>query len=145
MIRPMESKDKDAVIALALEFSRERLEKDGMWVDPVASASQFDQLIVLPNVFALVAEIDGVVVGMIVCLVSPLVFTSQVVAQEVVWYVKPTHRSCGVRLLKKTEELLRERGCEAILMVGLEGDHSCEFYERVGYTLFQKTYIKRMV
>jgi hypothetical protein len=137
MIRPMEARDKEAVIALAMEFGRERLEKDGMFVDPVASSAQFDQFIVLPNVVALVAEVDSVVVGMIVCFVSPLVFTSQVIGQEVVWYVNEAHRSCGIRLLKKTEDILREKGCQSIMMVGLNGDRSCEFYERFGIHYFR--------
>jgi GNAT superfamily N-acetyltransferase len=141
----METRDKDAVIALAMEFSRERLEKDGMFVDPIAASAQFDQFIVLPNVVALVSEVDSVVIGMIVCFVSPLVFTSQVIGQEVVWYVNQENRSHGVRLLKKAEDILREKGCQSIMMVGLNGDRSCEFYERFGYTLFQKTYMKRLV
>lgn len=145
MIRPMEARDKEAVIALAMEFGRERLEKDGMFVDPVASSVQFDQFIELPNVIALVAEVDGVVVGMIVCFISPLVFTSQIIGQEVVWYVNQAHRSCGLRLLKKAESILLEKGCQSIMMVGLNGDRSCEFYERFGYTLFQKSYMKRLV
>lgn len=145
IIRRMEHRDKDAVIDLALEFGRTRLEQSGMCIDRESASEQFDLFVGMDNVLALVADDNGSVDGMIVCFVSPLVFTKQIVAQEVVWYVRESKRACGVRLLKKLEYLLIEMGCSSILMVGLEGDRSCDFYERFGYTLFQKTYIKKVV
>lgn len=145
MIRKMEERDKQAVIDLAVEFSRERLEQSGMQVDPELAGMQFDQFIKVPHIEALVAEENGVVVGMIVCFVSPLIFTSQMVGQEVVWYVKKEHRGQGVRLLKNMENILKSLNCVGIMMVGLHGDESCAFYSRVGYTEFQHSYFKRLV
>jgi len=146
MIRKMEERDKDAVIKLAVEFGEERLNTEGReYIDKEAASAQFDQFIRLDNVVAYVADVDGEVVGMIVLFVSPLVFGSRLIAQEVVWYVKKTHRTVGVRLLKYIENLMKNKGCQDIMMVGLDGDRSCEFYERFGYKPFQHSYMKRLV
>ena len=145
MIRKMEPSDKQAVIDLAMEFSQERLNDERTYVDPVEASNQFDQFINLPNIVAYVAEENGSVVGMLVLVLSPLIFTSRVVAQEIVWYVNKDHRTCGVRLLKKVEIILKELGCQDIMMTGLDGDHSCDFYERLEYKPFQHSYMKRLV
>ena len=143
MIRKMEPRDRDSVVDLALAFGKERLEP-AMSIDREAAEAQFDQFILMPSVQAIVAEEDGVVVGMIVCFVSPMLFTSQVIGQEVVWYVKKEHRGQGLRLLKYMENLLKSLNCVAIMMVGLDVD-VYRMYERLGYFEFQRSYFKRLV
>lgn len=145
MIRAVEPRDKESVVQLALEFGQERLIREGMTIDRPAAEAQFDEFIKMPFVKCLVAEDQGAVVGMIVCFVSPMVFTAQMIGQEVVWYVRKEHRGQGVRLLKKMENLLKECGCEGIMMVGLHGDEACEFYRRCEYTEFQHSFFKRLV
>jgi GNAT superfamily N-acetyltransferase len=141
----MVATDKDAVIKLAMEFGAERLEQDGMLIDFEEASKQFDMFIGMDHIVKMVVEDAGEVVGMIVVFISPLVFSAQVVGQEVVWYVRKDKRSHGVRLLKKVEEVLVKRGCVSIMMIGLEGDASCDFYKRVGYRPFQRTYMKGLV
>ena len=145
MIRDMVASDKESVIKLAREFSVERLEQDGMIVDIEEASKQFDMFIGMDHIVKMVVEDAGEVVGMIVVFISPLIFSAQVVGQEVVWYVRKDKRSQGVRLLKKVEEVLLKRGCVSIMMIGLEGDNSCDFYKRFGYRPFQRMYMKGLV
>lgn len=145
MIREMTADDKEAVIQLALEFGEERLARDGIVITREASSQQFDVLFNSPLTIKLVAEDADGVCGMLAGYCAPMLFSPHIGGQEIVWYVRKSKRKYGLGLLKKYEKILKERNCDSIIMVGMEGDNSCSFYERMGYKKLQQHYIKRLV
>jgi predicted N-acetyltransferase YhbS len=125
-----------------MEFYDERVKDIGIIMTHDKCAEHFDLYSALNNVTGLVAEEDGEVVGVILASVGQMFGSNTLVGTEIVWYVRKDKRSCGVRLLRNMENKLRELGCKFIMMIGLEGDKSCEIYPRLGYRLTQNSYLK---
>ena len=141
MIRPITPQDREAFARLMVEFGSERLERDGIVIDYEIALKHFDAYIGIDGVFGLITD-DGS--GVILACIAPIMGTDKIMGQEIVWYVQKDKRSQGVRLLRNMEMLLKEKGCQSIMMIGLEGDTSCDFYKRSGYMVKQHSYIKEL-
>lgn len=142
MIRTAVETDKVQVIDLARLFI-DGMIGDYMAFDEASASAHFDLLFKVAK--TLVYEIDGKIVGLIAGIVSAKYFCSGKSLQELVWFVHPEHRTCGVRLLKAFEQLARDEGCDDIMMIHLENNNLGDIYERFGYKKIQSTYLKRMV
>lgn len=144
MIRDITPEDKPGVLRLAKMFYEERLERTGIHYDAQHASAHFDIFIKTPGVLALCAEEDGQVVGMIAGAASAIIFAKELAMQEMVWYVEPEKRNCGLRLLREFEKRSAEKGLGWITMVGMTGDSSVGFYPRLGYYETQRTFMKRL-
>lgn len=72
---------------------------------------------------------------------------STIVAQELFWWVDESERKTGIgiEILKKAEELAKEHGATAMMMLSikdLNGDSVNKLYERLGYTRREQTYMR---
>jgi ribosomal protein S18 acetylase RimI-like enzyme len=72
---------------------------------------------------------------------------STVVAQELFWWVDESARGSrvGIEILKKAEELAKENGATAMMMLSineLNGDSVNKLYERLGYSRREQTYMR---
>jgi len=145
MIRPLTADDKDKFLPLMKMFIDERMGEFGLTYDPVMSGIQFDCMIKDANIGGLVIDNDGEIDGAIVAAFAPLLFCHGTVAQELVWYVKPASRGFeGLRLIKEFTKLSFQRGCFGIMMVGMAGDRSNEYYTRDGYQALENIYFKKI-
>lgn len=93
-----------------------------------------------------VALDEGQVIGVIAYTLSPNLFTADLTAAELIWYVDPRFRNTvGIRLFKEFEHTVRERGAKHLTMVHLENsmpDKLKNYYERQGYALVETHYTK---
>ena len=144
MIRDITAQDKKQILKLAEMFFKERLEKSGAFFSPKHAAIHFDVFLKTPGLLALCAEEDGEIIGMIVGVSSAIIFTKQLAMQEMVWYVKPDKRKCGLRLLREFERRSTIMNMQQVMMVGMSGDPIIDVYPRLGYTEIQKTFFKRL-
>jgi len=67
--------------------------------------------------------------------------------QESIWYVNEPFRSYGVGLFHKAQELLREEGYKAIIMVCLANSKTeklIKLYERMGFVPMEYHFIRRL-
>jgi L-amino acid N-acyltransferase YncA len=145
MIRKLKAEDKDQYIEIMKMFIDERMgEFDIEFCDEEADA-QFDVFFNMKEVVVLVAEDEGEVVGAIAGIIGPMLFCKGKVIQEMVWYVKKDYRKMmhGLRLIKEFERESKELGCSGIIMVGMNGDNSNDYYIKAGYKKLQKNYYKR--
>ena len=74
---------------------------------------------------------------------------STIVAQELFWWVDESVRGSrvGVEILKKAEELAKENGATAMMMLSineLNGDSVNKLYERLGYSRREQTYMRAL-
>jgi GNAT superfamily N-acetyltransferase len=96
----------------------------------------------------LVAEQDGVLIGMLCCHIDPATFTPAVIAAELVWWVEPEHRGgmTAVRLLRAGETAARERGATVFNMAALATSpaEAREILKRLGYAPTHTVYTKRL-
>lgn len=72
-------------------------------------------------------------------------FKGKLVASELMWWVPPEKRgtSLGVRLFKKYEQWARDSGADVILADCLD-DRVATFYEKMGYSETQRTFMKEL-
>lgn len=143
MIRQLTSDDKEQFLLLMKMFIDERMGEFGLTYDVENASITFDIYIKDPNIGGLVIDNDGQIDGAIVAAFAPIAFCSGVVSQELVWYVKPSSRGFdGIRLIKEFTKLSSQRGCSYIMLCGMAGDKSNEYYIHQGYSPLQNVYIK---
>lgn len=146
MIRALVYEDKANYLELIRMFIEERMGQFGLKYDEDNASAQFDLFFNMKETVALVAEIDGQLVGTVAGVVGKTLFCSGLMLQEMVWYVRPAFRvmRTGIELIRAFEQQGKERGCSNIMMIGMESDHSNKFYIRDGYTLMQNYYHKEL-
>ena len=98
----------------------------------------------------LVAEKDGLVVGMAGALAYPFYFNAQhKTGQELFWWLNPEHRGglLGARLFAGLEAWAKDQGCSSFTMVALDAvrpEQVGGMYKRRGYRASEHTYIKEL-
>jgi GNAT superfamily N-acetyltransferase len=108
---------------------------------PDALAALATQLVTAPTAACFVAERDGDVVGMIGVVGYAHHLSGEPTAGEVMWWVEPDARGCGVALLKRAERWAAETGARTIQMIA-PARHPVvgRLYERRGYVPVETTY-----
>ena len=95
----------------------------------------------------LLLENNGQVVGLISGKVIRLPLDTEWVYHEAVWYVRKQYRSGGIKLYKALEKYCKEQGIKKIIMVSMSNskdDKLGRFYNRLGFQMMEKHYIKNI-
>ena len=97
--------------------------------------------------FVLIAEAEGVPVGMIGVAIVPLFFNfAESMAQELMWWVDEDERGTGaaLRLVRAAEHEARNRGASRMHMLRLPNspEHVGTLYDRLGYRLGEIAHVK---
>lgn len=148
MIRPATEADVPAIVAMSRLFYGTTHYADWCEMDDATVEAQTRTL--LSDHVMLVAEVDGVVVGMVGLFVAPFLFNANVTgAYEVVWYVDPAARGGRIAwsLLKAIEPACKAKGATRIQMVHMPNSppQAAALYERFGYTHSETSYTKGIV
>jgi len=148
MIRPATPDDALEMARLGVLFHEQADCSEIPYIveDAAAAVIQFMQL---PNFMCFVAEEDGVIVGMIAGVLSPVYFNhSHVSGEELFWWVsKDAPPLVGLKLLAAIEDKARELGCSTWQMKSLErlnGDRMEQLYTRRGYRASERLFIKEL-
>lgn len=84
-------------------------------------------------------------VGMIAGMSSEMIFSREIIASEVIWWVDPGFRSRKTLALKEAYEFWAKRiGAKYIQMANLDDQKIERYYERTGYTLTERAYLKKV-
>lgn len=142
MIRRATPDDTGRLIEMGQRFVAET-EYAGMIVArPERLAATISGVLANPDGVILVSDAEGVVSGMIAMLAYEHPYSGERMAFEVVWWVDPEARGCGVRLLKAAEQWARDHGAVAMQMVA-PNEQVGALYRRLGYspveTSFQRS------
>lgn len=82
-------------------------------------------------------------VGMIAGMSSEMMFSRETIASEVIWWVEPGFRSRKTLALKEAYEYWAKRiGAKYIQMANLDDQKIERYYERTGYKLTERAYLK---
>jgi len=90
----------------------------------------------------LVLDGDAGVMGAIGLIAQPHFASGDLMAAEIFWYVDPLKRGAGVRLLREAERWARAHGALALQMVAPNA-RVATLYERLGYALMERSYLRR--
>lgn len=116
-------------------------------VDTDKLLGSFEQIIEHENFIVLVLEDQGDISGTLVGGVTQPLFSHDIVASELAWFVTPEKRGSkdSLKLLKQYEDWCKEKGCKFITMVDIDPyDDLGKFYKAKGYSLTEKTYVKEL-
>lgn len=82
-------------------------------------------------------------VGMLAGMSSEMIFSREIIASEVIWWVEPSFRSRKTLALKEAYEYWAKRiGAKYIQMANLDDQKIERYYERTGYKLTERAYLK---
>lgn len=136
-IRPAEARDCEAVFAL--------LKQMGYPDTANFAEARFRKLLADPDEYIIVAEKDGVISGFFSMHIIPMIAHPSDFARLSYLCVDENLRSSGIGkiLLKKCEEIARERGCNRVeLHSNIRRESAHRFYLRENYTDAPKYFVK---
>ena len=118
--------------------------KAGMLYSP-ERATMFATLAINDGI-SVIADEDGVTYGMMVCLVTPALFSDDLLCNDLAFYVSPAGRRLGVgrALLSCVRQEAEERGIKAVAMMSLQSVHpaaSEALFRSEGYHHAESTYL----
>lgn len=90
---------------------------------------------------------DGQITGTIGGMMHPELYSGELLAVELFWFVDEAQRGQGIRLYRRFEQWAREKGCAEIRMAHLVDsmpEKVAAFYERVGYAKIETLFAKRL-
>lgn len=112
-------------------------------------SSMYDGLIKdKTNALVLVAVYDNKPIGILVGNISEMLFSNEVVASELCWFVLPEHRKSriGLKMFDAFEYWAKEKqGAKHIVMVHLENESSnklTQLYNKKGYEKKEQAYMR---
>lgn len=143
MIRKLNINDKVAFTELVRLFFDERISREGFSFSEEEASKHFDQFISVPTVYGLVSEENEKITGVIVFTVSNMLFSNELLTQEIVWYVRKENRGDGIKLMKAMELMSDELGSKFITVQGMNEDRANIIYMKYGFKPLQNVYIKR--
>lgn len=100
-------------------------------------------LLANPDGVWLLAERQGVLVGMLGGLAYRHPMSGEPTAAELCWWVQPEARGCGLRLLKRFEQWAREKGAVVLQMIAPTAETET-LYQRLGFDRVEVTYQRRL-
>ena len=92
-----------------------------------------------------IRDVTGKVIAGLGCVCVPDLYTGNLVATELFWFVFPDHRGIGLELLDIYEKWARDEGCSEIRMIHLPRlmpDRLKRLYQRRGYRELEVAYGK---
>lgn len=98
-----------------------------------------------PDYFYLVAEVEGEAVGFFLGAVYQPLFSDDIIAAEMFWWIDKEHRGrkIALQMFKAFEEWSKEVGATEVNVSDLQGVKNLgKLYERLGYSKSEVTYKK---
>ena len=145
-VRKAEHEDTFQILVLCYNFAKEapdiyRTFDNEKVEQNIASfvESEFSEIFVL--------EENGVIIGMLACIISEFLFSHKRVANELAWYVDKEHRggTKALRLIKTYEDWAKSKGANIISMSDLSQLQELGgLYKRLGYHLSESSYSKEI-
>lgn len=129
----------ERILEMANRFVSESKYAEFVSIDPGQLLKSVVDIVSNPEGVGFVSEREGRTNGMIALLIYAHPYSGIRTAFEVVWWVDPEARGCGMRLLSAAEKWAKENGAEAMQMVA-PTEKVGHLYERLGYKPVETSY-----
>lgn len=147
---PFERRFVDQVLELARAMHAESVFHRDIPLDEAKLIQQIEAGSALPHVyFRLCVRDDEVVLGGFFGTISSIYFSTERVAKDLAWFVRPTARgsAAAVALLADFEAWAAERGVQHVMVgqsTGVRPETTKALYERLGYRAVGVNTVKRV-
>ncbi|MQA65039.1 MAG: hypothetical protein GEU76_03925 [Alphaproteobacteria bacterium] len=142
-IRPATDADLPRIMALGRQFYEASNTPEFPWDD--ATCIELLRHMRIAGIL-IVSEHDGEVSGVIGGLLTPFPYDKNtIVASEMFWWVTPAARRVGFPLLEAFEDEAKLRGARLgamSLVQDMRGDLLTKLYQRRGYRLYERSFLK---
>ena len=133
------------VLDLIKSFHKEALSEYVLKIDEATLLKFFDKC--MAQMFLLIDEDTNICEGLIAGqeIINPV--SGERVFQETIWYVNEPFRKYGVYLFYKAQEILKQEGYTAIVMVCLANskmDKLIRLYEKLGFVPMEQHWIRKL-
>lgn len=92
-----------------------------------------------------IAYADGKPVGILLALLSPMwINPSILTSTELAWWVSPSYRGIGIKLLKHYEQAAKDAGVKYISMVSMDTSGTENLMKRCGYVQREQSWVKEI-
>jgi GNAT superfamily N-acetyltransferase len=135
--------DIPALVAMGLSFIRGSNYRHFVAENPRQLSALAAQMIANPDAVILLAERDGVALGMIGVIAYDHFVSGTRIAGEIMFWTDPAARGLGLRLLRAAEAWATGRGAEAMHMISPD-PRVDTLYERMGYRAVERTFQRNL-
>jgi GNAT superfamily N-acetyltransferase len=137
--------DFDAVYEMCQKFVKTTIYKDYFTEEAMRPLAETFILSPITEKVGLLAMDGDKPVGMLGGMINNFIFGNIKMAVEIAWWIEPEYRKSGYgkELIEAFEFWAKKNGCAFVTMSFLE-DKPAKFYENVGYSFAEKSYIKRL-
>ena len=142
-IREATEADVPRLVEMGTRFQAETVYHSGPAWDADQMAQTAHGLIASDDGLFLVAERDGVVVGMFGAVIFTHPISAERTVSELCFWIDPEHRGCGVRLLRRAEQWADGRGAVEMVLIAPTPEVE-RFYQQLGYIAKEVSYGKRL-
>lgn len=132
-------------LELVRNFHKEALSEYALRIDESSLVSFFDKCV--EQSFLLIDESTNKCEGLIAGQEIKNFISGERFFQETIWYVNEHYRKYGIKLFLEAQEILRQEGFSAIVMVALANsktDKLFRLYERLGFVPIEHHFIRRL-
>ena len=145
-IRKATQQDLLDLSILSKQFAREAKQNGyNITFDTVKFTDSFSKVIDNPDYFYYLAEVNKEVVGFFLGAVFKPLFSEDILAVEMFWWLEKEYRGnkVALKMLKSFETWAKEAGASEVSVSDLQGLQSLDnLYGRLGYTRSEVTYKK---
>lgn len=131
--------DIPRIVAMGTDFLRSSDYRHTYLESPAHIAALAQRLIESPEGDVLLLVVADRIVGMIGIMAYDHFISGQRTAGEVVYWVDPSARGNGLRLLRAAEQWARTQGAEVMQMIS-PTPRVDELYQRLGYMPIERTF-----
>lgn len=145
MIRVADISDRMPVLDLCQKFMKES--EYPFSIDYMKMRDSFNEIVGNNDYKIFLYDGPSKPVGMLIAGVATTPFSSDRVGTELAWYVDKEYRgkAGAIKLIKEYEEWAKERQCKFITLSCIPKLNDLDVvYNRLGYELTEKSYVKRL-
>lgn len=132
-------------LELVRNFHREALSEYALKIDNEALIKFFDKCV--EQSFLLIDKVTNKCQGIIAGQEITNPVSGEKIFQETIWYVNESFRHYGVFLFNQAQEILKQEGYNAIIMVCLANAKALKLfklYERMGFVPLEYHFVRRL-
>ena len=141
-IRPATVEDVPAIAAMGQEFASTSTYAAHMQADPGRLAAVAGGILANPDAAMWVCVRDSQPIGMLAMAMVTHPLSGDRIASEIVWWVDPSARGAGLRLLRTAERWAKALGAVAVHMIA-PTERVGQLYAAIGYAPVETNYYRR--
>ncbi len=131
------------ILDLVRAFHKEALSEYALKIDEDTLIKFYDKCIGQTFLLIIDNKCEGLIAGQET--INPV--SGERIFQETIWYISEPFRKYGVYLFNKAQEILKQEGYAAIIMVCLANSKTeklFKLYERMGFIPMEHHFIKKL-